>query len=68
MTISTVFMICDAYESGVGHGRERSGPGMTAMYGNYDHQEAYEIGYRFGQEGKGFYVPGVECTPPGAME
>ena len=39
-------MICDAYESGVGHGLQRDGlDGSTTPFGDKECQEAYELGY-----------------------
>lgn len=47
--ITEVFMICDAYESGMGHGLERDG-----LINPYDKlsklHEAYQIGYDLGVE------------------
>lgn len=47
--ISEVFKICDAYESGIGHGLKKD----AHSKGHYDSDqlnEAYEIGYKIGQE------------------
>ena len=49
MTISRVFMICDAYESGMGKGLKRK-PRMRNIFGNPEHEEAYQIGYELGFE------------------
>ena len=49
--ISRVFMICDAYESGIGHGLEEDGFSRGEDY--YDDPElaeAYTIGYEEGQD------------------
>lgn len=40
--------ICDAYESGVGHGLERDGHMDGDVYANPDLADAYEIGYAEG--------------------
>ena len=53
MHISKVFMICNAYESGVGHGHQ-----MDGLANPFDSKispechEAYEIGYQFGVNSK----------------
>lgn len=45
--VSRVFMICNAYESGVGHGRKKDG--LPNPYPNKSEEhEAYEIGYKCG--------------------
>lgn len=47
--ISEVFMICDAYESGMGHGLQRDGlPNPYTPLGTL--WEAYAIGYDLGSE------------------
>jgi hypothetical protein len=43
---SKIYMICNAYESGVGHGQKDDG--LPASYGDDDLNEAYHIGYEFG--------------------
>jgi hypothetical protein len=49
--ISRVFMICDAYESGIGHGLQRDGLSDGAAYfADPEHAEAYELGYDLGEE------------------
>jgi hypothetical protein len=48
---SKIFMICDAYESGFGHGLQEDGHnGLDNPYGDPDHNEAYQIGYQAGLE------------------
>lgn len=46
---SKVFMICDAYESGVGHGLQRDGMDESP-FGNIECAIAYQIGYALGLE------------------
>lgn len=78
--ISEVFMICDAYESGIGHGLQRDG-----LINPYDKMsklhEAYKIGYELGvqrtaqqpedhlsEEAKNrranAWLAAIEATPP----
>ena len=45
---SDVFRICDAYESGLGHGLKCDG--TANPYAHAAEREAYDIGYRQGQE------------------
>jgi len=45
--ISEVFMVCDAYESGVGKGLRASKHANPWKEGT-EEQEAYKIGYEFG--------------------
>jgi hypothetical protein len=45
-----IFAICDAYESGIGHGLQRDGHKSGAIFGNPEHGEAYEIGYAEGEQ------------------
>lgn len=47
MTISNVFMICNAYESGYGHGWEQDKLCNPFSPGTDEH-EAYSIGYHEG--------------------
>jgi adenylosuccinate synthase len=47
MAITKVFMICCAYESGVGHGFEMDGL-PNPYLPNTDEHEAYEYGYSEG--------------------
>ena len=44
MAVSKVFMICNAYESGIGHGYKSTGV-ISPHRGNTDEYEAFEIGY-----------------------
>lgn len=49
MMPSKVFMICDAYESGLGHGLQNDGLTVDKTpFGDPDHSEAYDIGFRKG--------------------
>jgi hypothetical protein len=43
-----IYMICNAYESGVDHGQEDDS--LPACYGDDDLNEAYHIGHEFGFE------------------
>jgi len=47
--ITDVFMVCNAYESGVGQGMKRSGYKNPYQPGSDEH-EAWKIGYDFGVE------------------
>lgn len=49
MGISKVYMICNAYESGVGHGFKMDGLINPHREGT-DEYEAYDIGYEAGVE------------------
>jgi len=52
--VSRVFMIVDAYESGVGHGLQNDGlDDGDAYYADYECAEAYTLGYQKGQEMRG---------------
>lgn len=47
--VSKVFMICDRYESGYGHGIKNDGQdGSKTPHGDPEHREAYQIGYDAG--------------------
>ena len=48
--ISEVYRICDAYESGVGHGQkdDKHDNKSSDLYAEKDMNEAYQIGYAFG--------------------
>lgn len=50
-TISQVYMLCDAYESGYGHGLQldRHDNELNDLYADPRHNEAYKLGYRKGQ-------------------
>lgn len=51
MAISRVFMICDAYESGMGHGLQQDGHYNGSLYfSDPECAEAYTIGYELGAE------------------
>ena len=45
-----VFAICDAYESGIGHGLQLDFHKSGAIFGNPECGKAYEIGYEEGEE------------------
>jgi hypothetical protein len=49
MSYPTIFEICNAYESGVGHGKNNDGH-EKGPFSNKKLNEAYEIGYNFGFE------------------
>ncbi len=49
--VSRIFMICDAYESGIGHGLQQD-KHSSGEYFDIDLNKAYEIGYRLGEERK----------------
>lgn len=59
MPISKVYMICNAYESGFGHGVNNDGLDGD-YYADPDHNEAYHIGYRAGAERSKEKIP---CCP-----
>lgn len=46
--ISDVFFICDAYESGFGHGAKNDGLNDGSIFADSRHGEAYELGYSEG--------------------
>ena len=47
---SEIYMLCNAYESGVGHGLQQDGHDSKngTLYASKDLNEAYQIGYEFG--------------------
>lgn len=45
-----IFAICDAYESGIGHGLQLDGHKSGTIFGNPECGKAYEIGYELGEE------------------
>lgn len=45
--VSRVAQVCDAYESGIGHGMKNDG--LPAPYNDVELIEAYQIGYKMGQ-------------------
>ena len=47
MTVSKVFEICNAYETGVGHGQKKDGH-TAGPYSDPELNEAYEMGYSLG--------------------
>ena len=47
MTISKVFKICNAYETGVGHGQKKDGF-SDGPYSDPELNDAYEMGYSLG--------------------
>lgn len=64
-----IFAICDAYESGIGHGLQRDGHKSGAIFGNPECGMAYEIGYEEGEErasGKKPNAPPVAAEQPAA--
>lgn len=60
-----IFAICDAYESGIGHGLQRDGHKSGAIFGNPECGMAYEIGYEEGEERSSGKKPAV---PPVATQ
>lgn len=56
-----IFAICDAYESGIGHGLQRDGHKSGAIFGNPECGMAYEIGYEEGEERSSWKKP---AAPP----
>lgn len=48
MKISRIFIICNAYESGYGHGTQLDGLPNPYTEGSEEH-EAYSIGYESGE-------------------
>ncbi len=49
--VSKVFMICDAYESGYGHGLKEGGKDLSETpHSDPELGEAYQIGYEAGEE------------------
>lgn len=46
--ISEVYMLCDAYESGIGHGLKGDGKDGS-YYADPRFSEAYRVGYKFGE-------------------
>lgn len=46
--IGDVFFICDAYESGFGHGAKNDGLNDGSIFSDSRHGEAYELGYAVG--------------------
>lgn len=49
---SNIYIICNAYESGVGHGQKIDGHDNAngKLFSDPDCNEAYQIGYAFGKE------------------
>ena len=58
-----IFAICDAYESGIGHGLQRDGHKSGAIFGNPECGKAYEIGYAEGDERADGKKPKVAAPP-----
>lgn len=54
--VSKVFMVCDAYESGMGHGLKQDGL-STVRYDDPELSEAYSLGYEAGDERAKEIVP-----------
>lgn len=51
--VSRVFMICNSYESGYGHGLENDGLDLSETpHADPELGEAYQIGYAAGQEAR----------------
>lgn len=48
MAVSEVYMVCDAYESGIGHGLKKDGKSGDYYGENAVCNEAYKVGYNFG--------------------
>ena len=47
--VSRIFVICERYESGYGHGLDNDGlDGSKTPHADPEHQEAYQIGYEAG--------------------
>lgn len=62
---SRVFMICDAYESGIGHGLQRDGlKDGASYYADAELAEAYCAGYALGDE----RAKGDALKPPHAVQ
>lgn len=57
--------ICDAYESGIGHGLKMDGHSSGAIFGNPEHGNAYEIGYMEGVRRASHAAEGA--TPAGEL-
>lgn len=55
MTISKIFMICNAYESGMGNGLSDHHVLNKNLFGDKEHQEAYEIGFELGRSRRDEY-------------
>ncbi len=50
---SKVFMICNSYESGFGHGLANDGLDLSKTpHGDPEQGEAYQIGYEAGKEAR----------------
>ena len=51
--VSKVYMICNSYESGYGHGLANDGLDLSKTpHADAEQGEAYQIGYEAGQEGR----------------
>ena len=51
--VSRVYMICNSYESGYGHGLRNDGLDLSKTpHADAEIGEAYQIGYEAGQEGR----------------
>lgn len=55
-----VFAICDAYESGIGHGLKRDGLANPYKLGSHEHR-AYDIGYEEGAKRSRLSTPVEEA-------
>jgi hypothetical protein len=58
-----IMAICDAYESGIGHGLRNDGHSSGATFADPDHGRAYEIGYSEGVRRAGATA---QCDSKGA--
>lgn len=67
MTVSKVFMICNAYESGYGHGLNMDGKNGK-YFSDPEHNEAYQIGYKEGFERAGEVIDITGDIEPAVLE
>ena len=59
--VSKVYMICNAYESGIGHGLKKDGLCNPYTPGTDEH-EAYGVGYQEGVDRAGDPLPEVPAN------
>jgi len=60
MPISRVFQICNAYESGFGHGLKKDG--LNGEYSSdAEWNEAYKIGYEGGEVASEIGIDNIDC-------
>ena len=57
-----VFFICDAYESGFGHGAKNDGLNDGSIFADKRHGEAYELGYAEGLKRSKREQPAKQCN------